>query len=306
MKHNRTSMKKFSLLIMFLAPALSFAQADATEAAPIVIPEPSLGLTTAELLIIALLIFSVILLFVSITLYNSLKVIYKERLDPTPYQKHVDVALDYEEWAKVKGGKVSIWTKLLGLKPLSEEKSLEIPHEYDGIKELNNPIPHWFNFLFYGSIIFAAAYLYYYHVGDHGERQDDEYKTEMVKADLDKQKFLAKSGSSVDENSVKVDPSQVAVGKGVFDANCSACHGVVGEGLVGPNLTDEFWIHGGSVKDIFKVIKYGVVEKGMVSWEKNMSSSDMSAVTNYIISLKGSNPPNPKEAQGEKYEEEAL
>ena len=298
-------MKKFSFLIMFLAPAMGFAQAAATEAAPIVIPEPSLGLTTGELLIVALLIFALILLFVAITLYNSLKVIYSERLNPTPYKKYVVEAVDDDQWSK-SSDKPSVWTKLLGLKPLSEEKNLEIPHDYDGIKELNNPIPHWFNFLFYGSIIFAVGYMYYYHVGDHGERQDDEYKTEMVKADLDKQKFLAKSGSAVDENSVKVDPSQVAVGKGIYDGNCSACHGEKGEGIVGPNLTDEFWIHGGGVKDIFKVIKYGVVEKGMVSWEKNMSAGDMSAVTNYIISLKGTNPPNPKEAQGEKYDEAAA
>ncbi|WAC39905.1 cbb3-type cytochrome c oxidase N-terminal domain-containing protein [Pedobacter sp. SL55] len=235
-------------------------------------------------------------------MYKSFKVIYQESKNPTPYKTKEDRKLEYEEWVKLNGEKPNIWTKLLSLKPLSAEKDLEIPHAYDGIKELNNPVPAWFNVLFYGTLIFAAGYLYYYHIGEHGERQDDEYKTEMAKADLAKQKFLAKNASSVDENSVKVDPSQIAVGKGVFDANCVACHGQNGEGLVGPNLTDEFWLHGGSVKDIFKVVKYGVPEKGMVSWEKNMSSANISAVTNYILSLQGSKPANPKAPQGEKYD----
>ncbi|MFN0289777.1 cbb3-type cytochrome c oxidase N-terminal domain-containing protein [Pedobacter helvus] len=298
-------MKKFSLLIILLATAVgSFAQEGATaaEQAKMIIPEPSLGISTTELLIITLLVFSVILLFVAITLYKSFKVIYQESKNPTPYKTKEDKRLEYEEWVKLHGEKPSIWNKLLSLKPLSAEKDLEIPHAYDGIKELNNPVPAWFNVLFYGTLIFAAGYLYYYHIGEHGERQDDEYKTEMAKADLAKQKFLAKSASSVDENSVKVDPSQIAVGKGVFDANCIACHGQHGEGLVGPNLTDEFWLHGGSVKDIFKVVKYGVPEKGMVSWEKNMSSANISAVTNYILSLQGSKPANPKAPQGEKYD----
>lgn len=303
------NMKKYSLLMMMLLPAFSvFAQnaAAAAEETAVVIPEPSLGVTTTELLIITLLVFSIILLFVAITLYNSFKVIYKEKLNPTPYVKHEEQALDYEEWKKQKGDRPTIWTKLLSLKPLSAEKDLEIPHAYDGIKELNNPVPTWFNVLFYGTLIFAAGYLYYYHIGEYGERQDDEYQTEMTKADLAKQQFLAKNASSVDENSVKVDPSQIAVGKGVFDANCIACHGQHGEGLVGPNLTDEFWLHGGGVKDIFKVVKYGVPEKGMVSWEKNMSSANISAVVNYILSLQGSKPANPKAPQGEKYDPAAA
>lgn len=300
------TMKKISLSIILSALAFgAFAQAAAAAGdAPLVIPEPSLGLSKSELLIVALLIFATILLFVSITLYNSFKVIYKERLNPTPLKTSEEKGLEYEEWQKQqrKRDKPSIWTKLLSLKPLSEEKNLEIPHAYDDIKELNNPVPAWFNVLFYGTIIFGIAYLYYYHISDQGLRQDDEYKTEVTKADIAKQQFLAKSSTGVDENSVKVDPSQIAEGKGVFDANCVACHGQNGEGLVGPNLTDEFWLHGGSIKDVFKVIKYGVPEKGMVSWEKNMSSAKISAVANYIMSLQGSKPANAKAPQGEKYD----
>lgn len=288
---------------MFLS-ATSFAQTE--EVTEIVIPEPGLGLSTTEILIVALLLFAVVLLVVSIVLYNAFKVMLKEQSNPTPYQKYVpEEALDYEEWLRQNKTKPNIWTKLLSLKPLEEEQSLEIPHSYDGIKELNNPIPAWFNILFYGTIIIAAGYMYYYHFGS-GERQDDEYKTELVNAELAKKKFLAKSGKAIDENTVQIDATEIVSGKGVFDANCIACHGENGEGLVGPNLTDEFWIHGGGVSDIFKAVKYGFPEKGMVSWEKNLSAKNISEVSNYIISLKGTKPANPKEAQGEKYEETSV
>lgn len=295
-------MKKINLSILFLLlSATTFAQTEESTAP--VIAEPSLGLSTTELIIVALLLFAVVLLIVSIILFNAFKVMLKERANPTPYQKAVAAEpLDYDEWLKQQKSKPNIWTKLLSLKPLEEEKSLEIPHSYDGIKELNNPVPHWFNFLFYGTLVFAVGYLYYYH-GGGGERQDDEYKTEMVNAELAKKKFLAKSGKAIDENTVKIDSTEILNGKGVYDANCIACHGEHGEGLVGPNLVDEYWLHGGSLSDIFKVVKYGVPEKGMVSWEKNLSSKNISEVSNYIMSLKGTKPANAKAPQGPKYEE---
>lgn len=291
---------KLAILSLFLS-ATAFAQTE--EVAKVEIPEPSLGLSTTELLIVALLIFAVVLLVVSIILFNAFKVMLKEQTNPTPYHKYVpEEALDYDEWLRQHKSKPNIWTKLLSLKPLEDEKSLEIDHSYDGIKELNNPIPHWFNFLFYGTLIFAVGYIYYYHFGG-GERQDDEYKTEIVNAELAKKKFLAKSGKAIDENSVKIDPTEIVSGKGVYDANCVACHGEKAEGLVGPNLTDEFWIHGGGISNIYKAVKYGFPEKGMVSWEKNLSAKNISEVANYIISLKGTKPAGAKEAQGEKYEE---
>lgn len=288
------------LSLLFLGLG-AFAQTEETVSPATV--APSLGLSTTEILIIALLLFAVVLLIVSITLFNAFKIMLKEKANPQPYVKYqAEPLLDYEEWLKQSKTKPNIWTKLLSLKPIEEEKSLEIPHAYDGIKELNNPVPAWFNVLFYGTLVFAAGYLYYYHIGEYGERQDDEYATEIAKADVAKRAFLAKSTSNFDENTVKVDPAQVANGKMVFDANCVACHGEKGEGLVGPNLTDEFWLHGGGVSDVFKVVKYGVPAKGMVSWEKNLSSQKISEVTNYILSLQGSNPANAKAPQGQKYD----
>lgn len=260
------------------------------------------SLSITEVLIIALLLFVGTLLFVTIVLFNAFKVMLKEKNTPTAFQKHQDtVPLTYEKWLTQKSNKPSIWTKLLSLKPLEKEEELVIPHEYDGIKELNNPTPTWFNVLFYGTMIIAAGYMYYYHIGEYGPRQDQEYENEMEKATIDKIAFLAKSGEKYDENSIKIDPNLIVNGKQVFSNNCKACHGEHGQGIIGPNLTDEYWLHGGSINDIFKTIKYGVPAKGMVSWEKNLSAKNIAELSNYILSLKGSNPANAKAPQGDVY-----
>ncbi len=203
--------------------------------------------------------------------------------------------------------KNSTVNKLLSLKPLSEEKDLIMEHEYDGIQELDNPTPAWFMYLFYGTIVFAFVYLMVYHVLGVGQMQDEEYKTEMAAANKQKEEFLAKSGSNIDENSVKLttDAGALASGKSIFTASCAPCHGVQGQGVVGPNLTDDYWLHGGTISNVFKTIKYGVTDKGMPNWDKQLSPQQISDVANYIKSIHDSNPPNPKEPQGQKEEEAA-
>lgn len=198
--------------------------------------------------------------------------------------------------------KQTVWQKILSLRPMAEEKDLLIMHDYDDIQELDNPIPAWFNWLFYGSVIFAFIYLLNYHVFNLGKLQDEEYAIEMKEAEVAKEAYLAKSGNVIDENNVKLDAGEgvLSAGKAVFAQNCVACHGQNAEGIVGPNLTDEYWLHGGKINDIFKVIKYGVPEKGMISWEKQLTPKQISDVANYIESLKGTNPANPKAPQGEK------
>jgi len=192
--------------------------------------------------------------------------------------------------------------KLLSLKPMSEEKTILIEHDYDGIQELDNPTPAWFMWLFYGTITFALCYLLIYHVFGVGQLQYDEYKTEMVQADLAKKAYLSKAANRVDENTVKLvsDPGVLASGKTIFKQTCAPCHGDNAQGNVGPNLTDDYWLHGGKINDIFKTIKYGVAAKGMPTWEKQLSPKQIADVANYIKSLKGSNPANAKAPQGEK------
>ncbi len=294
-------MKKFSLTLSILLTTLQVFSVEKGALAPAT-NEPGLGLSPSELLLLALLLFAIVSLFATFSLLNALKIAVKERMNPTPFVKYQAPApLEYEEWLKIKKSRPNIWTKILSLKPLEEESSMIIPHSYDGIHELNNPVPRWFNVLFFSTVIFAGCYLYYYHIGD-GPKQDQEYATEMEKADADKNAFLAVAAEKFDENSIKLDGSLIANGKTVFMANCIACHGEHGQGIVGPNLTDEFWLHGGSINDVFKTVKYGVPAKGMASWEKNLSSKNIAEVVNFILSLQGSKPANPKVPQGDKYE----
>jgi cytochrome c oxidase cbb3-type subunit 3 len=128
----------------------------------------------------------------------------------------------------------------------------------------------------------------------------------MAAANKQKEAYLAKTGSNIDENSVKLstEAADLASGKSVFTASCAPCHGVQGQGVVGPNLTDDYWLHGGSIGNIFKTVKYGVTDKGMPTWEKQLSPKQIADVANYIKSLHGTNPPNPKEPQGQKEEDD--
>lgn len=298
-------MKKINLLIILLLVQTAAFAANEAEVPPVAISEPGLGINQSELLILLLLIFAIILLVVALTLLNAFKVMYQEQLHPTAYQVPVsEKPLNYEEWLKQKKKGKSVWEKILSLKPLEQEKDLEIPHAYDGIKELDNPVPAWFNWLFFGTMLIAAGYLFYYHIGGYGDLQDQEYENEMARAKLEKAAYLEKSANAIDENSVKADHTTVVLeeGKTIFDANCKVCHGDKGQGIIGPNLTDDYWLHGGGVNNVFKTIKYGVPEKGMVSWEKNLNPKQISAVTNFILSLQGTNPAGAKAPQGEKYE----
>ena len=194
---------------------------------------------------------------------------------------------------------------LTDIVPIEEEDSILLDHDYDGIKELDNNLPPWWKYGFYLTIVVGVIYLFNFHVLGTGDLQGQEYEKEMAQAKLDVDAFMKTSANNVDENTVKLmtDATDIAAGKDVFIASCVACHGKGGEGTVGPNLTDDFWIHGGGVQDIFKTIKYGWVEKGMKSWKEDLSPMQISQVTSYIKTLRGTNPANPKAAQGDLYTE---
>ncbi len=193
------------------------------------------------------------------------------------------------------------WTAAV---PLEKEADVLLLHEYDGIHELDNKLPPWWVAMFYLSIIFAGVYLFYYHVSDMGMNQIEEYEAEVALAEEQVAEFLSKQANLIDESNVELltDEKALAAGKAIFDANCVACHGQFGEGTVGPNMTDNYWIHGGSITDVFKTIKYGVPEKGMIAWQAQLRPADMHAVASYILTLQGTDPPNPKAPEGELYE----
>jgi cytochrome c oxidase cbb3-type subunit 3 len=197
-----------------------------------------------------------------------------------------------------------LYKRLTRVVPVEKEKDILFDHEYDGIRELDNSLPPWWVYLFYITIIFAAVYMTYYHFTGAGLSQEKAYEREMDQAEKAVQNYLASQPSTVDETNVEMlkDEDQLAMGKTLFETNCAVCHGMLGEGGVGPNLTDDYWIHGGTIKDVFRTIKYGVPEKGMISWQAQLRPKDIQQVASYIMTLVGTNPPNAKEPQGVKVE----
>jgi cytochrome c oxidase cbb3-type subunit 3 len=193
--------------------------------------------------------------------------------------------------------------------PIEQEADILLDHEYDGIRELDNKLPPWWLYMFYATIVFGFVYLGYYQFTP-GNTQQDEYEAQLVEAAAEKAAYLAKSGAAVDENTATVlTGAAVENGKKTFESLCVACHGPSGGSSpngVGPNLTDEHWINGGGINNIFKVIKYGVPTKGMIAWESQLTPVQIQEVSSYIVSLQGSNPENAKEPQGEIWKEGAA
>jgi len=180
-----------------------------------------------------------------------------------------------------------------------------LDHDYDGIQELDNSLPLWWLYLFIFTIIFGIGYLLYYHVFGWGDLQIAEYQKEMKKAEKLYQKAgVAESGAAASLPALKpfTDDSNIAAGKAIFETRCFPCHGKLGEGGVGPNLTDDYWLHGGKFSNIVNTITNGVPAKGMVSWKGVLSPEQIKQVGSFILTLKGTNPPNAKAPQGTKEE----
>ncbi|NJC25577.1 cbb3-type cytochrome c oxidase N-terminal domain-containing protein [Neolewinella antarctica] len=199
----------------------------------------------------------------------------------------------------------SLYKRLTDDVPIAEEAIILLDHSYDGVRELDNNLPPWWTGLFYITIAIAPVYIWFVHFSGFDQTQGEEYATEMQVSEEAVKAFVSTQANAVDESNVTLLAENNALEKGrlIFEGKCSPCHGTLGEGGIGPNLTDEFWIHGGSITDVFKTIKYGVPEKGMIAWQKEMSASAMQEVSSYIITLVGTDPPNAKEAQGELYTE---
>ena len=199
------------------------------------------------------------------------------------------------------------WSRFNKFKPVEQEADIDLGHNYDGIRELDNRLPPWWLWGFYITIVFAAVYLYRYHVSGSAPLSKQEYEESVARADLKIKEYLKEKGESVDENTATylADAADLAAGQKIFQSSCVACHKEKGEGNVGPNLTDDYWIHGGNIKSIFKTIKYGVDGKGMASWQSVYSAKEIAQVSSFVKSLHGTNPPNAKAPQGELYKEDA-
>ena len=195
------------------------------------------------------------------------------------------------------------WTNVV---PVEKEEEIIFDHNYDGIRELDNSLPPWWVAMFFLTIAFGGVYMLYYHVTGIGMGSAAAYEAEMKEAQIAVAAFQAKQAQRVDEENLAplTADGDIAAGQTLFKTNCVACHGALGEGGVGPNMTDPYWIHGGGIKNIYLTIKNGVPEKGMIAWKNQMRPADMHRLASYILTLQGTNPPNGKAPEGELYQAE--
>lgn len=244
----------------------------------------------------------ILMFFMVLTMFRLVKLISEQHYIITHGKEMESEAVHAEH--KVKDDWfLKTWKSLTASVPKGVEKDVMLNHNYDGIRELDNRMPPWLRYIFISTVVAAITYLLVFHVYHIGKLPKEEYAAELQRAEEQKALMLQTAGSSVDESNVKLltDATSIAAGKSIFIGKCSPCHGQMGEGGVGPNLTDDYWLHGGAIADIFKTIKYGVPAKGMVSWTGILKPEEMENVASYVMTLHGTNPPNPKAPQGDKF-----
>ena len=193
------------------------------------------------------------------------------------------------------------YQNLLGSKPIEKEGEIILDHNYDGIRELDNNLPPWWVYLFYASIVFAVVYLARFHVFNEYD-QIQEYDQEVAAAQLEIEEYKKTAKGLVDANTVELltDAGDLKAGQTIFESNCVACHMVDGGGGIGPNLTDQNWILGGGIKNVFHTISEGGRDgKGMIAWKQNLKPAEIAQVASYVLSFQGTTPANPKAAEGD-------
>ena len=187
------------------------------------------------------------------------------------------------------------------------DQDLEIQgHNYDGITEYDNPMPGWWVWLFWASVAFTPIYVLGVHQMGFINSYEDDLAESLEDLEQIRSTYAAENETfEADETALIAyagDPNQITAGQGIYTQNCLACHGDAGQGIIGPNLTDAYWIHGPTLVDMYNVVTNGVIEKGMTPWDSILSPEQRGQVVAFIYSLQGSNPPNAKEPQGELYE----
>ncbi|MGB5665842.1 MAG: cbb3-type cytochrome c oxidase N-terminal domain-containing protein [Maribacter sp.] len=240
----------------------------------------------------------VLLILIAIELIlNSIENIMFQTLSKEAKERYLNAKSEQYEWAWGK----KVWEKLTGNKPIEKEGEIILDHNYDGIRELDNELPPWWVWMFYATIIFAVVYLVRFHVyGDYN--QVLEYEQEVAAANLAIEEYKKTAKDLVDVSTVELltDASDLSAGKAIFETTCMACHMADGGGGIGPNLTDEYWILGGGIKNVFNTVSEGGRDgKGMVSWKQTLKPLEIAQVSSYLLSFQGTTPANPKASEGD-------
>ena len=235
-----------------------------------------------------LFVFLFILIAIEITLSAVNRVMYQLMSPEEKAKEDLENSLSLKEstWYK------DLMHKLTKTQPIENESALLMDHDYDGIKELDNNLPPWWVYLFYACVIFGVIYVARYDVFG-ADDQEMELKKEMAQAKIDVDEYLKTAPDLMDEKTVVLlaDKENLDLGKEIFTTNCAACHRADGGGQIGPNLTDDRWILGGGIKNLFHTITNGGRDgKGMIAWKGTLKPKEIQKVASYILSLQGSNP----------------
>ncbi len=300
---NRNRWIRFGSLFIFLVAAFpGFAQDTASKSFmddPINNPMTPLYLVTALMFVTVILV-----LVVAVYMLRILNMFVREAEMERAAKLGKPYVPSVSWWTKM-------WDELNASVPVAQEQDIDLGHEYDGIRELDNHLPPWWKGILYGSMVFAVVYLVIYHVMGSMPLSKAEYENQLATAAEEIRAYKASQPvADIDEATLKytADAAILASGSKVFISNnCQQCHRTDGGGnAIGPNLTDTYWIHGGTIQNIFHTINTGVLEKGMPAWGKVMSPTDVRDVAFYIMSLQGSNPKDAKAPQGNLYTPEAV
>ena len=248
----------------------------------------------------AILLFLLLVLIILIAIeaiIGSLENVMMHSLDEAGKERYLAEKNKVPEFKWLK----NIYKKLTGSKPIEEEGEIILDHNYDGIKELDNSLPPWWLYGFYATIIFGAVYLVRYHMLG-ADNQYTELEKEYAEAERAIEEYKKTAKDLVDFNTVELltDASDLNKGKQIFETNCVACHMADGGGGIGPNLTDEYWILGGGIKNVFKTVSEGGRDgKGMVAWKTLLKPSEIAQVSSYLLQFQGTTPAKPKDPEGE-------
>lgn len=286
----------FTLSVVLLSPVAAFSQeAEASSA---------ISQNFVLMAIVTVLALTIIVLIAVIYVLSSLRNSIKEQENTKKAEAGIEVVETPGWWTIFMG-------KMTDEVPIEEEDSILLDHNYDGIQELDNHLPPWWKYLFYLTIVFGIVYLLNYHIFNVSPLSDEEYQIEVAEAQAQaeaRQAAMATTEDAIDESNIQFsdDPTHLSNGEQIFVRQCASCHMADGGGGIGPNLTDEFWLHGGSMADIYSTIKVGVPDKGMISWEPLLSPTQIRDVSSYIMTMVGTTPANPKAPQGDRYIPETL
>ncbi|WP_336516633.1 cbb3-type cytochrome c oxidase N-terminal domain-containing protein [Pollutibacter soli] len=295
-KKNRKVRSLVILSIMLLSSAVVFGQDEtAVTASPYIYER--LSKTDFFIMISTILLELIIALGM---VFNIRRIAKEERDAETEKEtKTADLAYAATAIVKKESDNVRWWNRINRFKPIEQEADIDLGHEYDGIRELDNRLPPWWLYGFYLTIFVAVIYLWRYHVSHSAPSSEEEYQMAVKKADEEVKLYLAKKGEDVNENNVVALTSadDLSAGKAIYLKSCAVCHKDNGGGEVGPNLTDDYWLHGSEISKMFKTIRYGI--NAMPQWQSTYSNKQIAQVASYIQTLHGTNPPGGKAPQGE-------